>query len=318
MAEDYYKILGVDKNASDDEIKKAYRKLALKYHPDKTKGDKESEAKFKEISEAYAVLSDPEKRKQYDTFGSENFQQQYSQEDIFKDFDLGDILREFGFGGGSARGFSQSFGGGFSRGGGPSFSSRGGMGADPFGMGGGFKTGQRQMKGNDIEHEISLNLDEIINGTKKTLSVNEGGRTKTVTVTIPEGMTEGKKIRIAGKGEASPYGGKNGDLYLKSKPLPPIGYELDGNDIYTRKEIRLTDALLGTKVSVSTPAGKEINLNIPPGTSHKSKMRLTGHGVPYMKKSGAGDLYVVIHVLFPRSLTEEQKNLVEKLRESGV
>lgn len=317
MAEDYYKTLGVDKNASDDEIKKAYRKLAQKYHPDKTKGNKKSEAKFKEISEAYAVLSDPEKRKQYDTYGSENFQQQYSQEDIFRDFDLGDILREFGFGGGSARGFSRNSGGGFSRGG-PSFSSRGGMGGDPFGMGGGFHSGSRQMKGNDIEHEISLNLEEIINGTKKTLSVNEGGRTKTVNVTIPKGMIAGKKIRIAGKGEAGPYGGESGDLYLKSNPLPPIGYELDGNNIYTRKEIKLTDALLGTKVSVATPAGKAINLNVPTGTGHKSKMRLSGHGVPFMKKSGTGDLYVVIHVLFPRSLTEEQKNLVEKLRETGV
>lgn len=317
MAEDYYKTLGVDKNASDDEIKKAYRKLAQKYHPDKTKGNKESETKFKEISEAYAVLSDPEKRKQYDTYGSENFQQQYSQEDIFRDFDLGDILREFGFGGGSARGFSRNSGGGFSRGG-PSFSSRGGMGGDPFGMGGGFHSGSRQMKGNDIEHEISLNLEEIINGTKKTLSVNEGGRTKTVNVTIPKGMIAGKKIRIAGKGEAGPYGGESGDLYLKSNPLPPIGYELDGNNIYTRKEIKLTDALLGTKVSVATPAGKAINLNVPTGTGHKSKMRLSGHGVPFMKKSGTGDLYVVIHVLFPRSLTEEQKNLVEKLRETGV
>lgn len=131
MADDYYKILGIDKQASAAEIKKAYRKLALKYHPDKTKGDKAMEDKFKKISEAYAVLSDPEKRNQYDTYGSAGFQQRFSQEDIFRNFDMGDILKEFGFGGGG--GFSSSFGGGGQR------SGFGGMGGNPFfqNMGGG-------------------------------------------------------------------------------------------------------------------------------------------------------------------------------------
>ncbi|MEH0023109.1 MAG: DnaJ domain-containing protein [Desulfobacter sp.] len=129
MADDYYKILGLSKTASADEIKKAYRKLALKYHPDKTKGDKALEDKFKKISEAYAVLSDPEKKNQYDTYGSAGFQQRFSQEDIFRNFDLGDILKEFGFGGGgfSSRGFSQG-GGGFNRGGNPFFQNMGGGG----------------------------------------------------------------------------------------------------------------------------------------------------------------------------------------------
>ena len=201
MADDYYKILGVDKKASAADIKKAYRKLALKYHPDKTKGDKVLEDKFKKISEAYAVLSDPEKRNQYDTYGSADFQQRFSQEDIFRNFDLGDILKEFGFGGG---GFSGSFGRGGQRGG---FSRA--QGGNPFfqNMGGGFSQ-QQQMKGRDLEYELPLTLDELINGTKKTITINQAGSTKAVEVKIPRGLTKGKKIRLAGKGEPGPHGGQ--------------------------------------------------------------------------------------------------------------
>ncbi|MCK5542010.1 MAG: J domain-containing protein [Desulfobacterales bacterium] len=299
MAADYYKTLGVDKKASDPEIKKAYRKLALKYHPDKTKGDKTLETKFKEISEAYAVLSDPKKRNQFDTFGSENFQQRYSQEDIFRNSNMGDILREFGFGGGgTAGGFGNIFGNGFG--------------------GGGRQRNTAPPKGQDLEHLIPLTLDEIMTGVSKNLNISQGGSVKTISVKIPKGMIKGKKIRLADKGQPSPHGGANGDLYITSNPIQPIGYEIDGNDIFTKKEIKLTESILGTKVDVITPLGKTISLNIPAGTRHKAKMRLAGLGIPYMKGSKVGDLFVIIYINMPKKLNAEQKNLIEKLVQTGL
>ncbi len=310
MAADYYKTLGVSKTASDSEIKKAYRKLALKYHPDKTKGDKTLEAKFKGISEAYAVLSDKEKRSQYDTFGSDGFQQRYSKEDIFRNFDMGDILREFGFGGAGGRASSQ---GGFSNIFGQSFGGQQG-----FSGGGGCGRNAPPARGQDLEHEIPLTLDEIMTGTSKSFQINQEGSVKTISVKIPKGMVKGKKIRLAGKGQPSPYGGASGDLYIKSNPIQPIGYELEGNDITTKKEIKLTESLLGTKVDITTPLGKTISLNIPSGTRHKAKMRLAGLGIPHMKGGKTGDLFVIIYVNVPKKLNKEQKNLVEKLAQTGL
>ena len=310
MADDYYKILGVAKNADAADIKKAYRKLALKYHPDKTKGDKALEDRFKKISEAYAVLSDPEKRKQYDTYGSADFQQRFSQEDIFRNFDLGDILKEFGFGGGRG-GFSASFGGG-QRGG---FS---GMGGNPFfqNMGGGRQ--QQQVKGRDLEYELPLTVQELINGTKKTITVSQGGTARAIEVKIPKGLTKGKKIRLAGKGEPSPHGGPAGHLYIKSNPLPSPGITIDGNDIHLSRQVELTRALLGDSLEVTTPVGKTINLKLPPGTNHKAKMRIPGHGIPHMKGNGCGDLYVVINISMPRQLTEQQRELIVQLSKTGI
>ena len=196
---DYYKLLGVSKNASEDEIKKAYRKLAMKYHPDHAKDDKSAEEKFKKISEAYAVLSDKEKRKQYDEFGSAGFHQKYSQEDIFRDFDLGDILREFGFGSGAFMG----------RGGGTRFS----FGGSPFGA----YAGQQQVKGQDLIYELPLTLEEVTTGITKVISFRHDRRSEKITVKIPKGMITGKKLRLPGKGEQSPYGGAAGDLYIQAK-----------------------------------------------------------------------------------------------------
>ncbi len=303
---DYYKMLGVDKTASDAEIKKAYRKLALKYHPDKANGNKSFEAKFKEISEAYAVLSDKEKRHQYDTYGSADFQQRFSQEDIFSNFDVGDILREFGFGGGSR---------GFGGGGG----ARGGMGGNPFGQGMGGRQGRaRQMKGSDLEYEAALTLEEMITGTSKTITINRGNTTDTISVKIPKGMTQGKKIRVTGKGEASPYGGQPGDLFIKSRPMATPGFRIDGNDIHATKEIKLTQALLGTRIEIKTPLGKSISLNIPQGTRHKAKMRLAGQGIPHLNGGTFGDLFVEIQVDMPRQLDADQKKLVEKMAQTGL
>ena len=300
---DYYKILGVSKNASEEDMKKAYRKLAMKYHPDKTKGDKNAEEKFKKLSEAYAVLSDKEKRKQYDTFGSTGFQQRYSQEDIFKGFDFGDIFKEFGFGGtnfsgGRGRGVRFSFGDG-----------------SPFGS---QPRRPAQIKGSDLIYELPLTLQEVAKGTSKTLSFQHGDRSEKMTVKIPKGMTSGKKIRLAGKGEASPYGGPAGDLFIKSKVLDDPVCSVKGNDLYLKREIKLSDAILGTSISVPTFDGKELSLKVPPATKHKTKMRLSGHGLPYMHAKGQGDLYVNIHVNMPRNLTEKQKKLIEQLAEAGL
>lgn len=310
MADDYYKILGIDKSADATQIKKAYRKLALKYHPDKTKGDKALEDKFKKISEAYAVLSDPEKRNQYDTYGSADFQQRFSQEDIFRNFDLGDILKEFGFGG-RGGGFSSGFG----RGG-----QRGGMGGgNPFfhNMGGGF--GQQQaVKGRDLEYEIPLTLDELINGCSKTITINQGGTTKAIEVKIPKGLIKGKKIRLAGKGEPSPHGGPAGNLYIKSNPQPGPGYTTEGNDIHFNKTVTLTQALLGDTIEVVTPVDRTISMKLPAGTNHKAKMRIPGHGIPHMKGNGCGDLYVVVNIRMPKKLTQQQKELILELSKTGI
>lgn len=301
---DYYEILGVPKNASDKEIKKAYRKLAMKYHPDKAKGDKAAEEKFKQISEAYAVLSNKEKRKQYDTFGSADFRQRYTREDIFKEFDFSDILREFGFGGPSPF---------MGKGGGIRFSF-----GDESLFGGRRAREEAQLKGSDIVYELALTLQEVASGTRKTVSLRHAGHTETVTVKIPKGMISGKKLRLAGKGHPSPYGGPPGDLYIQSKVLDDPVYTIEGYDLYINREIKLSQAILGTRISVPTLENKKISLKIPPGTKHKTKMRLSGHGLTHMKGSGKGDLYIRILVAMPKQLTVEQKELIEKLADTGL
>lgn len=300
-AADYYKLLGLSKDASDEQIKKAYRKLAMKYHPDHARDDKSAEEKFKKISEAYAVLSDKEKRKQYDEFGSTGFHQRYSQEDIFRNFDLGDILKEFGFGG--------SFAG---RRGGTRFSFGEGS---PFG---GYAGRQEQIKGQDLIYEIPLTLGEVATGATKVVSFRHEGRSEKITVKIPKGMITGKKLRLAGKGEPGPYGGSPGDLYIKANVMDDPDYTAKEYDLYMNSNIRLTEAVLGTKISVPTIDGKELSLKIPAGTKHGTRMRLAGHGLPGMQNKKKGDLYVCIHIDVPRNLSAEQKSLMEKLASSGL
>lgn len=299
---DYYKSLGVSKNTSDEDIKKAYRKLAMKYHPDHTKGDKRAEEKFKKISEAYAVLSDPEKRKQYDTFGSDGFKQRYSQEDIFSGFDFSSLFKEFGFGGSGA------------------FTGR--RGGRPFSYGGdntfGGRSSRQQMKGSDLEYELPVTLRDVATGTSQTITLNHGNRRETLTVKIPKGMITGKKLRLAGKGNPSPYGGKPGDLFVRSKVVhDPVFSQADYN-LTVEKEILLSEALLGTSVPVATVEGKSLNLKIPPGTKHKTRLRIKGRGLPHMQGDGMGDLYVSVLVKLPAKLTGEQRKLVEQLAATGL
>ncbi|MEJ2099489.1 MAG: DnaJ C-terminal domain-containing protein [Desulfobacterales bacterium] len=304
MAEDYYQILGVKKDASKEEIKKAYRKLAMKYHPDHTKGDKAAEEKFKKISEAYAVLSDNDKRKEYDTFGAEGFRQRFSQEDIFRGFDFGDILREFGIGGNVFSG---------RRGSGMRFQFGG---ESPFGSQTRYQ--QSRMKGSDLVYELPLTLKEVAAGTSKTISLQHEGQSEKITVQIPKGMITGKKLRLAGKGSASPLGGPPGDLYIQAKVIKDPVFSVEDYDLHMVYDLKLTEAILGTRISVPTLDDKKLSLKIPPGTRPGTKMRMSGRGLPHMKGSRKGDLFVKIQIKMPKSLTAEQKALIEKLAQKGL
>jgi curved DNA-binding protein len=305
---EYYQVLGVAKTASADEIKKAYRKLALKYHPDKNQGKKEAEEKFKGISEAYAVLSDPEKRKQYDTYGSDGFRQRYSQEDIFRNFDINDVLRQFGFGGGfrSAGGFRTTSGGSpFDT----IFSQSGMRGGGCQGGG----CGSQPVKGNDLTYELTVTLEEVLHGAEKTVNLRQNGQTQSVSVKVPKGIETGKRLRLSGKGGISPSGGPAGDLYLKIQVAPhPVFQRLD-DDLVVEKRIPFSEACLGTTVEVETLDGKKFNVKVPPGVQQEAKLRIKGHGLPVGPIGHRGDILVKIAVQIPKTLTPEQEEVIKTL-----
>lgn len=298
MAKDYYSVLGLDKKASKEDIKKAYRKLAVKYHPDKNPDDKEAEARFKEVSEAYAVLSDPEKKKQYDQFGEDGFHQRFSQEDIFRNANFEEIFREFGFGGGEDI-FSHLFGG----------------------LGGqrsGHRTvRQRPVKGQDYLMRIAIPFRQAILGGERRIELDRDGVPEQIKVRIPVGVDPGQKLRISGKGGASPTGGPPGDLLLEIQVTPDQRFWREGRDLMHKVKIPFTDACLGTTVEVPTLEETK-RIKIKPGTQNGSKIRLRGYGVPGRAGQQAGDLYTIIEITVPKHLTEEQQILLEKLRESGI
>lgn len=311
MADDYYKILGIDKKASIDDIKKAYRKLALKYHPDRNPDDKKhAEEQFKKISEAYAVLSDAEKRQQYDQFGSEQFNQRFSREDIFRGADLNDILRDLGFGSHGAD-FSWFFdlGGG----GGRSRSQR-----SPHSFGN-FYGAQRRMpqKGDDLQYNITISLEESANGAEKKISLRKGDRIEEMNVKIPPGINTGQKLRLSGKGLPGIDGGPNGDVYLHVRVAPHPVFTREGDDIHVDVPIKYTQAILGASVDVPTLGGANKRLKIPAGTQDGTKIRMRGFGTPRFREGGKGDQYVRISIVVPKKINEKQAELIKKIADEG-
>ncbi|MGE5683491.1 MAG: DnaJ C-terminal domain-containing protein [Bacillota bacterium] len=311
---DYYRVLGVDKNATQDEISKAFRKLAKKYHPDKNPGDKAAEEKFKDLSEANEVLSDPEKRKKYDQIGANWNAYQHAghggnADDWFRQYTSTNQTAGnqggFGYGGD----FKNIFGdfGGFS---------------DFFQafMGGGFGAGSAQKKsqkgqvrkGADYEGVLSISLEEAFHGTERQFTID--GRT--IKVKIEPGLEEGKKLRLKEQGAESRYGGERGDLYLTIKYEKHSLFERKGIDLYQDLEVDLYTAILGGKKEIRTLDGKRIKLTIPAETANDTFLRVSGMGMKASRGSNQrGDLFVRIKVGIPKNLNEQEKKLFRQLAE---
>ena len=292
----YYETLGVKKESSDDEIKKAYRKLAMKWHPDRNQGDKAAEEKFKKISEAYAVLSDSAKRKQYDAYGDTRFHQQYSQEDIFRGTDFGNIFGDAGFDANDI--FSRIFGGAFAGGG------RGGFGGVP--------------KGQDLEYALTIGFLDAYNGMERQISFGlSDGTHRDLKVRIPAGVRDGGRLRVSGKGAASPHGGKPGDLYVVVTVSPHPDYERVGDDIEGKMPLKLSEALLGCSKEVTTLDGPK-RIKIPTGVKPGTKIRLKNLGFPVPGQKHRGDFYAVVGYEIPEKLTGEQMGAIQSLAECGL
>ncbi|MBN2238384.1 MAG: J domain-containing protein [Dehalococcoidales bacterium] len=321
---DYYKVLEIKRDASESEIKKAYRKLARKYHPDVNPGDTTAEAKFKEINEAYEVLSDKDKRKKYDQYGD---QWQYA--DQFAKAGGGGQNVHWDFNGGGTQGFNFEgsdiedllgglFGGGRS---------------------GGFRRQPRSRKGRDIEQPVEVTLEEAFNGTNRVLSMQTrevcpscGGTgdiqnavcsacmgsgmisaIKRIEVKIPAGVKDGSRVRISGKGEAGYGGGKSGDLFLKTTVRSHSTFERTGDNLHVDIQVPLTTAVLGGEIQVPTLKGTKLALKIPVETQNGREFRLKGQGMPKLGDSSKGDLIAKVKVKLPEKLNDEEKKLFQQL-----
>jgi curved DNA-binding protein len=303
---DYYKVLGVSKTASDKEIKAAYRRLAKKHHPDINPGNKEAEARFKEIGEAYDVLSDKEKRKRYDTLG-ENWQS-HGQRPQGWPGGQGGVRIDFEDLGG-AGGFSEFFRTFFGGGGGAGF------GGGRTGFGGAGFPGEEIPEATDAEAEVDLTLDEVLKGTTREVAL--AGSKRRVEVKIPPGVRDGSRVRVAGEGGPG-AGGRKGDLYLRVRVASNPSFERRGDDLQTTVRVSLTAAVLGGEAQVPTLDGA-VGIKIPPGTPAGQVFRLRGHGLPRLGEKGVrGDLMATLAVDLPRSLTDRQKELFEELRRTGT
>ncbi|RMF49677.1 MAG: J domain-containing protein [Chloroflexota bacterium] len=287
MERDYYKILGVSRNASAEEIKKDYRNLARRYHPDRNPNNKEAEARFKQINEAYEVLSDAEKRARYDQLGQNYHQWRGSQGVNWSDFGGSSTFSGFGTEGSFADFLASIFGGTRAR-----------------------ESAYRQpIRGQDVEMPIELTLEEAYSGTERTIT--RGNRRRTVR--IPAGTRDGMRVRVEGEGEAGFAGGPNGDLYLVVSIKPHPVFEWRDDDLYTDLKLPLYTAVLGGEASVPTLNG-EVKLRIPPGTQSGKLFRITGRGMPRLKQPGEyGNLYARVLIQVPTDLTGEELALFEKL-----
>lgn len=293
---DYYKILGVDKSATQDEIKKAYRKLAMKHHPDRNLNNKASEEKFKEITEANEVLSDPEKRKKYNSLGANWKQYQNA------GGGLDDLFSRFGStprGGGTAYKFSGDFEnlGGFS----DFFESF--FGSSDFGS-----TAQQQTTAIDVEADANITLEEAFNGSERQINVDG----KKLKIKINPGTKDGQRLRLRGLGRSGTSSGDRGDLFLNIHILHHPFYKIKDSDLSYNLDIDLYTAILGGKENLRTLDGKTISINIPAGTESGKTLRLKGLGV--INESVRRDLIVKIHVTLPKNLNAEEKKLFEKLK----
>ena len=347
---DYYDVLGVSKEATSDQIKSAYRKLAVKHHPDKNKGDKASEEKFKEASEAYHVLSNSERKQNYDNFGHAAFENNGGGRGGFGNFDFSNHFSDI---------FEDFFGDGF---------------------GGGRRSRRSNNRGSDLRYDLSITLEEAYSGKKQDIKFSSSERcdickgsgskpghnvgscsmcgghgqvrsnqgfftvqqtcpqcsgsgeeitnpcsscggqgkkqsSKRLSVTIPKGIDDGTRIRLAGKGEAGNRGGGNGDLYLFVNVYSHELFKRSEENLFFEFPISFTDAALGTSIEIPTIDGGKAKIKIPPGTQTGKQFRLRGKGMPYMRGSGIGDLYIQVNTEVPISLNKEQKELLEKFRE---
>jgi len=323
--EDYYEALGVKKGASEDEIRKAFRKLARKHHPDVNPGDSSAEAKFKELNEAYEVLRDPEKRKKYDALGANWRQYEHAQPGAAEPFGWGspfagaggpggnvhwnvnaggapggrpmseDQIREM-FGGGSFSDFFQTF-----------FSSA---------QAGTTESGGRKRRGGDIEHPLELSLEEAFQGVTRRLSFQNAptDQPRTVEVKIPSGVKDGSRVRVAGEGEPGTRGAGAGDLYLRVRVRPHPVFELKGRNLYVKTEIPVTTAVLGGDAQVQTIDGKPLRLKIPAATQPGQVFRLKGKGMPApRRRASRGDLFATVQVTIPKRLSKERRGHYEAL-----
>lgn len=301
---DYYKILDVAKTATHDEIKAAFKSLAKKYHPDRNPGDKAAEEKFKELSEAYEVLGDVEKRKRYDQFGSfdfggrgpqDPFSQGFWQQGGFNQVDMEDIFGDiFGFGG-AQRG------------------RRSGKVKFDFGdLGGGFSGGRRASPGRDgtdVTWALPIDFLEAVQGCEKQILTSDGSKVK---VKIPAGVDTGSKIRVAGKGNPGVAGGKAGDLIIETEVKPHPYFIRDGDDIHLDVDVSVIEAVKGASITVPTIQG-DVSLKIPKGSRGGQKMRLKGKGVPNLKTKQPGNQVVRLNVVVPIDLTDDEAKHLEKI-----
>ena len=306
--QDFYQVLGVPRNADQDEIQRAYRKLARTYHPD-VNSDPAAEDRFKEISEAYDVLSDPQTRRRYDAFGPD-FRQ------VPEDVDPDEWRRSrAGAGAGQTRGGFRS--GGFGSeglgGGGSSFSGGDIDFDDLLGgiFGGRAGRGWGQVPGADQEAELELTVEEAYRGTRRTVTLTGDGTRRSFEVTVPAGVTDGQRIRLAGQGGRGSDGARNADLYLVVRIAPHPRYRFDGRDLYVELRLAPWEAALGTSVSVDTPGG-EVKVKVPAGTSSGRQIRLRGRGLPN-PKGKAGDLFAEARIMVPPRLSRAERRLFEQL-----